>query len=66
VTKGCPDEQIGTCEGCSNKECLDEILASGVCLVHGVKGCNCELVRDEHGYLTTEVRRKGLNDTTRS
>lgn len=52
--EGCPPEQIGTCEGCSNKECLGKLVSDGICLVHGIKGCDCTLVRDDNGHFTTQ------------
>jgi len=51
----CPPEQIGTCEGCSDKECLDRLIADGVCLVHGEQGCDCTLAVDEYGHKTTRI-----------
>ena len=38
---GCPPEQIITCEGCSDKGCLDDLIEKGICLVCGHKRCTC-------------------------
>ena len=53
--RGCPPEQIGTCEGCSDKKCLEKLIADGICLVHGETGCDCTLARDANGYFTTRI-----------
>lgn len=36
---GCPPEQVGTCEGCINTKCIEQLVAHNICLVCGETNC---------------------------
>jgi len=66
---GCPPEQISTCEGCTDIECLEVLEKQRVCIICGEEQCLCQPVsaygapfwwQRVHNAVTVEEYEEGL------
>lgn len=56
---GCPPEQIGTCKGCSNTECLEDLIKRKICLTCGREAKLMQDLKDAAGELLVSIPEPG-------